>query len=156
MVNNNEILGEKEIKKSKKSFQQIDKVLSEFRKIYKHQLGSDMTVKSAALQKAIENKCTGAYTVDVFHQEVAERIDLLLSSAHFQEAMQEKGLDPFNAASHFVLLGWQKLEDCILRGGYNAIQSFKEWKEPMFDRKTMEDYNPHMRKVLEASEEKAA
>ena len=140
-----------EVKKSsaKKQIKTLDKVLSEYRKIYARQLGSNYEVKEAALKKAISIKCTDIYTEDVFNHEIAERIDLLLSSAHFKEAVKDKGLDPFNAASHFVLLGWQKLEDCILRGGYNAIQNYEEWKKPMFDRDTMESYTPHIKAMQE-------
>ena len=126
----------------------VDKIIREFNKVFKRQIEHTFEVKKASIQKAITNKCTDNYTKDVFERDIAGRIDLLLSSAHFREAIQAKGLDAFNAASHFVLLGWQKLEDCILRGGYNDIQNYEEWAQPMFDRNRMELYMPHIKDML--------
>ena len=136
------------VKGKTKATKKVDTILSEFRKIFQRQLEHNFEVKTSSLKKALANKCSDEYTEDVFHHDVAKRIDLLLSSAHFQEAILAKGLNPFNAASHFVLLGWQKLEDCILRGGYNDIQNYEEWAQPMFNRDRMELYTPHIKDML--------
>lgn len=144
-------------KKTSNRTKMCDQFFSAFRSTYKRlnnvKLGlSGIDVKRAALKDAIAKKHTPEYTEDVFNKEVAERIDLLLSSAHFKEECAKRNLNPFNAATHQVLLGWQKLEDTILRGGYNEIEPYNEWNFPMFDFNTMLEHCPHIGQMLSAEE----
>ena len=129
----------------------VDIIAATFRTIYARQVSSDINSKTASLQRAIDKKTTDVYTKDVFEQEIAGRIDLLLSSARFREEIESLGLDLFNAATHVVLLGWQYLADYILRRNGVELEPYIEWKDPMFDRATIEHYVPHIRKMLESS-----
>ena len=142
----NNINNSKNIKKSP-----VDIIAATFRTIYARQVSSDINSKKASLAKAIEKKTTDVYTEDVFHQEISSRIDLLLSSARFLEETEALHLDPFNAATHVVLLGWQFLADYILRRNGVELSPYKEWEHPLFERETIERYCPHVKKMLETT-----
>lgn len=132
-----------------KFIKKIDVIFSSFRTIYARQLGSDNKVKRSSLEKALTLKCDDIYTRDVFLKDYAKRVDLLISSMHFQEACANKGLDAFSAATHVVLLGWQNLEDCLLREGYKSLVDYPEWREPLFTREELKDSNEHLSTVLD-------
>lgn len=137
-----------EQKLTKKNNKMIDKVLSNFRTIYQRQLGSDFQTKQRSLDKAIQNKCNSEYTKDVFLRDIAKRVDILLSFSHFREKVSELHLNPFNAATHFVLLGAQKLEDCLVREGYNNLENYPEWEQPMFNQDELSRLVPHIGQMV--------
>lgn len=142
-----------------RSVNHFDAITRRYRDLYKKCWYSHTTdVKKKALERAISEKATATYTRDVFLQEFARRVDLLLDSRHFCEAV--KGLipplDPYAVATHIVVLGWKELEHVLLHGGYKDLRPYEEWKDPIL---TMEDlgifFEHPVKELLEAKVEKA-
>lgn len=107
-------------------------------------------VKKQALERAITEKTTASYTRDVFLQEFARRVDLLLDSNHFCEAVKNlvPPLDPYNVATHIVVLGWKELENVLLNGGYKNLKPYEEWKTPIIPKEDLEVYLENHPKAL--------
>lgn len=117
----------------------FDAITRRYRTLYAQCWANHSTeVKTAALERAIREKTTSTYTRDVFLQEFARRVDLLLDSKHFCEAVENliPPLNPYNVATHIVVLGWKELENVLLHGGYRYLKPYKEWVEPIL---TMEE-----------------
>lgn len=126
-------------------------ILKRYRELYqKAWCDKSTATKYKALDNAIIEKSTEIYTRDVFYQEFARRVDVLLDSKHFCDAV--KGLipplDPYNVATHIVVLGDKELKRILLEGGYKNLNPFPEWKEPILKKDDLNSY-------LENRDEKA-
>lgn len=118
----------------------FDAITRRYRTLYAQCWADHSTsVKTAALERAIREKATATYTRDVFLQEFARRVDILLDSTHFCEAV--KGLvpplEPYNVATHIVVLGWKELENILLNGGYKYLKPYKEWTDPILTKEDL-------------------
>ena len=139
-------------KVAKKSY--VDVILNYQRTLYKKQVDKSINTKKLTLQEALNKRCDGVYTVDVFYMDIATRIDMLVSNARFAEDCVKYGLDIFSAATHFVLLGHQALSDYLLqRPGRNGqggvLRPFcEEWNTPLFNQASMERDVPHIAIML--------
>ena len=126
-------------------------ILKRYRELYQRSWSDKSTAtKTRALERAITEKSTEIYTEDVFYQEFARRVDVLLDSKHFCDAV--KGLipplDPYNVATHIVVLGDKELKRILLEGGYKELKPFPEWGEPILKKDVLNSY-------LENRDEKA-
>ena len=126
----------------------VDVILTAFRRIYNKQLSRTLTTKKEALNAAYEWKHSSAYPKDSFQRDLAKRIDLLLSSSYFLEDCDKAGIDPFVAASHYVLEGWQTVSDYILRRSGAETSPISDWREAMFDYSEMKSLIPHIATAL--------
>lgn len=118
----------------------FDSITRRYRTLYAKSWAVRSTeVKKLALERAITEKATAGYTKDVFLQEFARRVDLLLDSTHFCQAV--KGLipplDPYCVATHIVVLGWKELENVLLNGGYKDLKPYAEWQEPIITKEEL-------------------
>lgn len=134
-----------------RSVNTFDAITRRYRELYQKCWYSHSTeVKQHALERAISEKATATYTRDTFLQEFARRVDLLLDSTHFCEAV--KGLvpplDPYNVATHIVVLGWKELERVLLHGGYKDLRPYAEWNEPILAMDTLGVFLEHPQKGL--------
>ena len=126
----------------------VDVILTAFRRIYGKQLNRTTSTKKEALKAAFEKKHSTAYSYAMFEQEISKRIDLLLSDIYFIEDCSEAGVDPFVAASHYVLAGWQTLSDYILRRNDYVPKPSSEWNEAMFEFDRMKFCESHIESAL--------
>lgn len=115
-------------------------ILKRYRELYQRSWCNKSTdTKNKALKRAITERATEIYTRDVFLQEFARRVDVLLDSKHFCDAV--KGLipplDPYNVATHIVVLGDKELKRILLEGGYKDLKPFPEWKEPILKKEVL-------------------
>ena len=118
-------------------------ILKRYRELYKRSWSDKSTAtKTKALEHAITDKSTDIYTRDVFLQEFARRVDLLLDSKHFYDAVKDliPPLDPYNVATHIVVLGDKELKRILLEGGYKELKPFPEWGTPILERKVLQSY----------------
>ena len=114
-------------------------ILKRYRELYqKAWCDKSTATKYKALDNAIIEKSTEIYTRDVFYQEFARRVDLLLDSKHFCDAV--KGLEPYNVATHIVVLGDKELKRILLEGGYKELKPFPEWGEPILKKDVLKSY----------------
>lgn len=118
-------------------------ILKRYRELYQRSWSDKTTAtKTKALERAITEKSTDIYTRDVFLQEFARRVDLLLDSKHFCDAV--KGLipplEPYNVATHIVVLGDKELKRILLEGGYKELKPFPEWGEPILEKDVLKSY----------------
>lgn len=126
-------------------------ILKRYRELYQRSWSDKSTAtKYKALKNAIIEKSTEIYTEDVFYQEFARRVDVLLDSTHFCDAVKNliPPLDPYNVATHIVVLGDKELKRILLEGGYKNLNPFPEWKEPIIEKDDLKSY-------LENRDEKA-
>lgn len=118
-------------------------ILKRYRELYQRSWSDKSTAtKTRALERAIIEKSTEIYTRDVFYQEFARRVDVLLDSKHFCDAV--KGLipplDPYNVATHIVVLGDKELKRILLEGGYKELKPFPEWEKPILEKDVLKSY----------------
>ena len=118
-------------------------ILKRYRELY-HRSWSDKSTatKFKALKRAITERATEIYTEDVFYQEFARRVDVLLDSTHFCDAVKNliPPLDPYNVATHIVVLGDKELKRILLEGGYKELKPFPEWGKPILEKKVLKSY----------------
>ena len=145
-LDNNSALRKQVRKQAHKSVSDI--ILANYRKTCAKQIKPSIDILNAALSMAKAAKLNDNFTETQFEQEMARRIDLLLSSSYFCEDCQVNSLEPFAAASHFVLNGWQALADYLLRKPGAGLNPTEHWSNPMFDRVKMASYVPHIDKML--------
>jgi len=118
-------------------------ILKRYRELYQRSWSDKSTAtKFRALKRAIIEKSTEIYTRDVFYQEFARRVDVLLDSTHFCDAVKNliPPLDPYNVATHIVVLGDKELKRILLEGGYKNLNPFPEWKEPIIEKDDLKSY----------------
>lgn len=145
-LDNNFALRKQVRKQAHKSVSDI--ILANYRKTCAKQIKPSVDILNAALSMAKAAKLNDSFTETQFEQEIARRIDLLLSSSYFCEECRVNSLEPFAAASHFVLNGWQALADYLLRKPGAGLNPTEHWSNPMFDRVKMASYVPHIDKML--------
>ena len=118
-------------------------ILKRYRELYQRSWSDKSTAtKNKALKNAIIEKSTEIYTEDVFYQEFARRVDVLLDSKHFCDAVKNliPPLDPYNVATHIVVLGDKELKRILLEGGYKELKPFPEWGEPILEKDVLKSY----------------
>ncbi len=118
-------------------------ILKRYRALYQRSWSDKTTAtKTKALERAITEKSTEIYTRDVFLQEFARRVDLLLDSKHFCDAVNGliPPLEPYNVATHIVVLGDKELKRILLEGGYKELKPFPEWGEPILEKDVLKSY----------------
>lgn len=129
--------------KSRPSFPEFNAITRRYRELYKKAWCDKSTkTKNEALKRAITEKSTEIYTRDVFLQEFARRVDLLLDSTHFCDAVKEliPSLKPYDVATHIVVLGLEELERVLLYEGYKDLKPFPEWGTPILEQKDLQSY----------------
>ena len=118
-------------------------ILKRYRALYKRAWCDKSTaIKYKALDNAIIEKSTEIYTEDVFYQEFARRVDVLLDSTHFCDAVKNliPPLDPYNVATHIVVLGDKELKRILLEEGYKELKPFPEWEKPILEKDVLKSY----------------
>ena len=118
-------------------------ILKRYRELYQRSWSDKTTAtKTKALERAITEKSTDIYTRDVFYQEFARRVDVLLDSKHFCDAVKNliPSLEPYNVATHIVVLGDKELKRILLEGGYKELKPFPEWGEPILEKTVLMSY----------------
>lgn len=127
---------------SKRKKNDFDIITSAFRTKFQQQVRHDIATKKAVLETILNEKAIGTYTVDVFKRDVARRITVLMENWRWNHLMHLYNIDPYAAATHYVLLGTQTFEDFILdKSNQSNLQVYaKEWKHPLFDETEMCSY----------------
>lgn len=131
--------------------QPVDQVLAEYRKVFNKQVSKTYDVQQIALQNALNARIAKGYSKENFEKDIALRLDLLLSCSYFTEACKKHQLQPYAAATHFVLTGWQSIADFILRRNDVTLQPTDNWATPvaLFELNRMIQLQPHIREMLE-------
>ncbi|MDO4196205.1 MAG: hypothetical protein Q4D33_08630 [Prevotellaceae bacterium] len=138
---------------------QFDVITRRYRSFYANcWIDRSTAAKFECLERAIKEKSTSIYTRDVFLQEFARRVDLLLDSKHFRDAVEAlvPPLKPYDVATHIVVLGWKELEEVLLHEGYKTLRSFPEWTEPIYGMDVLNPYLENPQKMIEDKREATA
>lgn len=138
---------------------QFDAITRRYRSLYAScWIDRTTAAKLKCLELAIAEKSTSIYTRDVFLQEFARRVDLLLDSKHFCDAVKDlvPPLKPYDVATHIVVLGWKALEEVLLHEGYKTLHSFPEWTTPIYGMDVLNSYLEHHQDMIEDKREATA
>ena len=122
----------------------IDVILTAFRRLYDKQLSRTISTKKEALSAAFSKKSSATYSYAMFEQDIAKRVDILLSNAYFMADCSTLGIDSYIAATHFVLEGYQTISDYVLRRSEITVSPSSEWSQAMFDFDRMNFCVPHI------------
>lgn len=133
----------------------VDVILNAFRKLYDKQLSHSIELKQAALKRALIQKSGEEYTEEAFVNDIAKRVNLLLSSRFFTEECDVKHVDAYAAATHFALTGWQSVADYVLRRGRLEFVATDEWSEPMYEYNRLVRCERHIADVCPCSQGQA-